>query len=79
MVEEKKVYRILYEAELEIYGVDDEGHNYWKDNKPSDLDFKKAIKYDLDNAFCREDSALMQLNYWTSNERIKKLVVKRVG
>jgi len=28
MVEERKVYRILYEAELEIYGVDEEGYNY---------------------------------------------------
>jgi len=78
MVEEKKVYRILYEGEIEIYGVDEEGYNYWKDNEPSDQDFKKALKHDINNAFCREDSALMQLNYWTSNERIKKLLVERV-
>jgi len=68
----------LYEAEIEIYGVDEEGYNCWLDNEPSDQDFKKAIKYDIRNAFCREDSALTQLNYWTSNERIKKLLIERV-
>jgi len=47
MVEEKRVYRVLYEAELEIYGVDEDGYNYWLVFEPTDDDFKKALKDDI--------------------------------
>jgi len=78
MVEEKKVYRILYEAEIEIYGVDEQGYNYWKDNEPSDRDFIEAIKYDIKKALGMEDSYFTQLNYWTSDEKVRRLLVERV-
>jgi len=51
MVEEKKVYKILYKAEILIYGVDEEGRVYWKDNESSDKNFVETRKYYIGNAF----------------------------
>jgi len=78
MVDEKKVFKILYEVLIEVYGVDEEGYDCWKDNEPSDQDFIEAIKYDVRKAFSREDSCLTQLNYWTHDEKIERLSVERI-
>lgn len=78
MVGEKKAYRILYEAEIEIFGVDEDGYNYWKDNEPSDQEFMEAIEHDIRSALNREDSCLRQLNYWTSTQKVNRLSVQRI-